>query len=47
MLLNARSHIAMLLKGLPALSAAGKASLRTVFGLSNNPPLTLTGVGMG
>ncbi len=38
MLLNARSHIAMLLKGLPARSAAGKASLRAVFGLSNNHP---------
>ena len=38
MLSNARSHIAMLLKGLPARSAAGKAALRAVFGLSNNPP---------
>ena len=28
----------MLLKGLPARSVAGKASLRAVFGLSNNPP---------
>ena len=38
MLLNARSHFAMLLKGLPARSAAGKAALRAVFGLSNNQP---------
>ena len=38
MLLNARSHIAMLLKGLPARSAAGRAALRAVFGLSNTPP---------
>ena len=40
MLSNARSHIAMLLKGLPARSATGKAALRAVLGLSNFTPLS-------
>ena len=38
LLSNARSHVAMLLKGLPARSASGRAALRAVFGLSNTPP---------